>query len=73
MDRQESQTTSSARPCLKRKLDPEFQGQDQARKILAVQDPNRDGTVFAALTNQIYIFWIEIIFCLSGYNGNLIE
>ncbi|XP_059431231.1 disease resistance protein RUN1-like isoform X2 [Corylus avellana] len=40
MDRDEGQTTR-ARP-MKRKLEPEFQDQNQARKILVLQDPNKD-------------------------------
>ncbi|XP_059441190.1 disease resistance protein RPV1-like [Corylus avellana] len=41
MDRRESQT-AIARPSLKRKLEPESQDRNQARKILVVEDPNKD-------------------------------
>jgi hypothetical protein len=66
MDRRESQT-AIVRPSLKRKLEPESQDQNQARKILVVEDPNKDGTLFSLQICVLLVCcWIVLKYFLMG-------
>jgi hypothetical protein len=66
------QSFSAIRQSLKRKREPESEDQNEARKVLVVQDPNNDGTVFKHLKNSNpRIQWmIGFNFRLSNFNYN---
>lgn len=67
MDQREGRTTA-ARLSLKRKLEAaDFEDQNQGgRKLLVIEDGNKDGTAFVSFTRQIDLIPYICLYVVAG-------